>query len=121
VSFRWTKLGLLFDPAANPSRPAWMWEFAQAPATLVLDDRVRVYFSCRPAADANGQYVSHAAYVDLSRQNLFEQIALSPTPAIPLGGLGTAGKCGRTTAGGHAAYRCHSTSRLAAPSAGTEA
>jgi len=28
-----------------------MAEFAQAPATLVLDDLVRVYFSCRPAQD----------------------------------------------------------------------
>jgi hypothetical protein len=88
VSFRWHKLGRIFDPAAIEDRPAWMREFAQAPATLVLDDVVRVYFSCRPAADANGQYVSHAAYVDLKRTNLFEPVGLSPRPVLALGGLG---------------------------------
>lgn len=88
MSFRWTKLGKLFDPAAVAT-PPWMREFAQAPATLVMDDVVRVYFSCRPGPDANGQYVSHAAYVDLNRANLFEQVGLSAEPVLPLGGLGT--------------------------------
>src|SRR5687767_2615810 len=65
-----------------------MREFAQAPATLILDDLVRVYFSCRPGPDTNGQYVSHAAFVDLKRGNLFEHAALSPQPVLPLGPLG---------------------------------
>lgn len=88
MSHRWIKLGRVFDPTAIASRPGWMREFAQAPATLVLDDRVRVYFSCRPRPDANGQYVSHAAFVDLNRRNLFEHVGLSLTPVLPLGGLG---------------------------------
>jgi predicted GH43/DUF377 family glycosyl hydrolase len=89
VSFRWIKLGQVFDPVQVPDRPDWMREFAQAPATLILDDRVRVYFSCRPAADAHGQYVSHAAYVDLDRADLFTRLALSTRPVLELGGLGT--------------------------------
>lgn len=88
MRFRWAKLGKLFDPT-GVARPEWMREFAQAPATLVLDEVVRVYFSCRPGPDANGQYVSHAAYVDLNRRNLFEHVGLSPTPVLELGGLGT--------------------------------
>lgn len=87
MSWRWIKLGKLFDPAAAVT-PGWMREFAQAPATLINDDFVRVYFSCRPQADANGQYVSHAAYVDLKRANLFEQVGVSPQPVLPLGPLG---------------------------------
>jgi len=87
VSFRWTKLGRVFDPGAV-DRPGWMREFAQAPATLVLADRVRVYFSCRPEPDASGQYVSHAAFVDLNRGSLFEQIGLSEEPVLGLGPLG---------------------------------
>jgi predicted GH43/DUF377 family glycosyl hydrolase len=89
VSFRWTKLGRVFDPALLPDPPAWMREFAQAPATLVMSDVVRVYFSCRPAPDSNGQYVSHAAYVDLRRANLFDHVRVSPQPVLGLGGLGT--------------------------------
>lgn len=89
MSFRWIKLGQLFDPASVADRPDWMREFAQAPSTLVMDHAVRVYFSCRPGPDANGQYVSHAAYVDLDRANLFTRLGLSVKPVLALGTLGT--------------------------------
>ena len=41
--FTWKKLGKVFTPQDVDGRP-WLKEFAQAPATLVLDDVVRVYF-----------------------------------------------------------------------------
>jgi len=63
--------------------------YAQAPATLVFDTFVRVYFSCRPAPDATGNYVSRAAYVDLNRANLFEIVGLAERPIMELGGRGT--------------------------------
>lgn len=85
--FRWKKLGKVFTPQSVGSRP-WLKEFAQAPATLVLDDVVRVYFSCRPPADANGQYVSHSAWVDLDRNDLFKIRAVAEQPILELGGLG---------------------------------
>ncbi len=65
-----------------------MKEFAQAPATLVFDEFVRVYFSCRPRADENGQYVSYAAYVDLDRADLFKVLRVAEQPIMSLGGLG---------------------------------
>lgn len=85
--FRWRKLGRAFDPKSVVGRP-WLQEFAQAPATMVLDDVVRCYFSCRPAADAQGRYVSYTAYVDLDRADLFKVRAVADTPILPLGGLG---------------------------------
>jgi hypothetical protein len=78
----------VFDPAAFPGRE-WMHEFAQAPATLVFDSFVRVYFACRPRPDASGQYVSRTAYVDLNRRNLFEVVALSERPILELGRRGS--------------------------------
>jgi hypothetical protein len=86
--FAWRKLDRVFDPAAIV-RADWMNEFAQAPATLLFDGFVRVYFSCRPRADAQGQYVSRAAFVDLDRNDLFVQKRLSAHPVLELGGLGT--------------------------------
>lgn len=86
--FRWKKLGPVFDPARFPGRP-WLREFAQAPATLVFDTFVRVYFSCRPPADANGQYVSHSAFVDLDRKDLLRVLRVAERPILELGGLGT--------------------------------
>lgn len=86
-SLAWHKLGRVFDPRSVKSR-SWLKEFAQAPASLVLADRVRMYFSCRPPADASGQYVSRSAWVDLDRGNLFKILDIARKPILPLGGLG---------------------------------
>lgn len=85
--FRWRKLGKVFDPQSVSGRP-WLKEFAQAPATLLLDDALRVYFSCRPPADAHGQYLSYSAYVDLDRSNLFAVREVAAEPILELGSLG---------------------------------
>lgn len=85
--FHWKKIGKVFTPQEVSDRP-WLKEFAQAPATLVFKDSVRVYFSCRPPADTNGQYVSYSAWVDLDRANLFNILAVAENPILSLGGLG---------------------------------
>lgn len=81
-------MGKVFDPTEIKNR-SWLKEFAQAPAVLIFDDFVRVYFSCRPPANENGQYVSYSAYVDLNRNNLFQILRVSDTPVLKLGELGT--------------------------------
>lgn len=86
--FRWRKLGRVFDPRAVIGRP-WLAEFAQAPSVLVLDDCLRVYFSCRPPPDSNGQYVSFSAYVDLDRADPTRVLRVAERPILELGGLGT--------------------------------
>ena len=85
--FKWKKLGKVFTPQ-NVEGRSWLKEFAQAPATLMFDDFVRVYFSCRPPADGNGQYVSYSAYVDLDRDDLFKIRRVAEQPILELGGLG---------------------------------
>src|SRR3954453_17620856 len=84
----WRKLGLVFSPQALPERPPWLAEFAQAPATLLFDDRVRVFFSCRPPAGPDGMYVSRSAFVDLDRGDLTRVLGVSDEPILPLGGPG---------------------------------
>jgi sucrose-6-phosphate hydrolase SacC (GH32 family) len=86
--FHWKKLGKVFTPQEVHDRP-WLQEFAQAPATLVFDDHVRVYFSCRPPADAQGAYVSYSAWVDLDRQDLFKVRRIADQPILSLGDLGS--------------------------------
>jgi hypothetical protein len=86
--FTWKKLGKVFSPGEQHGRH-WLQTFAQAPATLMFDDFVRVYFSCRPRPDANGQYVSYSAFVDLDRRDLFKVRRLSDQPILPLGATGT--------------------------------
>lgn len=80
-------MGLVFDPTTVADRP-WLSEFAQAPATLLFENFVRVYFSCRPPADGSGQYVSYSAYVDLDRSDLSTVLRVAEQPILSLGGLG---------------------------------
>lgn len=88
MRYKWKKSGRVFNPAELKT-PDWMNEFAQAPSALIFDSFIRVYFSCRPKPDANGQYVSYCGYVDLERGNLFNIIGISEKPILPLGDLGT--------------------------------
>ncbi len=85
--FKWEKLGQVFDPTTIAGRP-WMREFAQAPATLVFDDFVRVYISCRPPPDSNGQYVSYTTFVDLDRADLRHVLRIAEAPIMGLGEAG---------------------------------
>ncbi len=86
--FHWKKLGRVFDPTSMGEGRPWMSEFAQGPCTLVRDDTVRVYFSCRPPADESGQYCSRSAYLDLRRDDLMQVVDVARAPMLELGGLG---------------------------------
>lgn len=86
--FKWKKLGRVFKPEEIEGKD-WLNEFAQAPSVLIFDKFIRVYFSCRPKADENGQYVSYSSYVDLNRNNIFEIVNLADKPIFELGDLGT--------------------------------
>jgi len=86
--FQWIKRGRIFNPV-EVKDVGWMQEFAQAPSVLLFDDFVRVYFSCRPNRDTNGQYISNTAYLDLDRGNLFNILRIARQPIIMLGETGT--------------------------------
>jgi hypothetical protein len=86
--FTWKKRGRIFIPQEIKNID-WLKSFAQAPAVLKFDDFIRVYFSCRPNPDENGQYVSYSAYVDLNRKNLFEILNMAKEPIFKLGARGT--------------------------------
>ncbi|MBP2283053.1 putative GH43/DUF377 family glycosyl hydrolase [Flavobacterium sp. CG_23.5] len=83
---KWRKLGLVFNPSEQ-NTPDWMNEFAQAPHVLHFDGYIKVYFSCRPKPDENGQYVSYSAYVDLDEN--FCVLKIAQQPIFKLGALGT--------------------------------
>jgi len=88
---KWKKLGQIFDPTTwndGIDRP-WMQTHSQCAHALVLDDVVRIYFSCRPENDDNGFAKSYTTYLDLDKNDLTKIIKVSDKPIIPLGELGT--------------------------------
>lgn len=84
----WKKLGRIYNPHDYAERPDWMFEFAQAPSTLIFENFVRVYFGCRPKRDTNGHYVTYTTFVDLDRINLFKIIRFANEPVLKLGDYG---------------------------------
>ncbi len=88
---KWKKLGHIFDPTTwndGIDRP-WMKTHSQCPSTQIFDTHVRVYFSCRPHPDSNGQHTSYTTYLDLDKNDLSKIIKVSNKPVMPLGKLGT--------------------------------
>lgn len=85
---KWRKLGPVFNPSALGERPDWMHEYAQAPNIVVFDEFIRVFFCCRPRPDANRQFVSRCAFVDLDRSNPLNIVNVAKSPVLELGGLG---------------------------------
>jgi predicted GH43/DUF377 family glycosyl hydrolase len=88
---KWKKLGHIFDPTNwedGIDRP-WMKTHSQCPSTQIFEDYIRVYFSCRPNPDVNGQYVSYTTYLDLDKKNLSKVLKVANKPLMPLGKLGT--------------------------------
>ena len=82
---RWAKRGKLFDPTGHKLANNCV-QFAQSPQALVLQDRVRIFFSTRER-DNIGKYLSHVAFVDFDK-SLQHIIDVSHHTVIELGGLG---------------------------------
>lgn len=82
---KWKKLGKIFDPRDHSLANGCV-EFAQSPQTLLLEDRVRVYFSTR-SKDTSGKYLSHISFVDFSR-TMDKILGIAKHRVIELGELG---------------------------------
>lgn len=88
---KWKKIGHIFDPTTwddGINRP-WMKTHSQCTHALILDNVVRIYFSCRPENDENGFAKSYTTFLDLDKNDLTKIIRVSDKPIMPLGELGT--------------------------------
>ena len=83
---RWRKYGKIFDPSQYDFGIPSVG-YAQSPQTLVLNDRVRIYFSTRTIEPGNAKYLSHIAYVDFDF-DFTRVLGVSTHEVVPLGELG---------------------------------
>lgn len=86
TKFQWEKKGLVFAP---DGRYEWMQSHAQNPSVLLLEDRLRVYFTTRPQRDADGNVSAVATFVELDRRDPGKVLYVHDRPLLPLGDLGT--------------------------------
>lgn len=83
---RWRRLGQIFDCDLHRFEFA-DGGFAQSPQALVLDDRIRIYFSTR-RKDSAGKFLSLPVYADF-RRDFTGLIAVAARPVMELGDLGS--------------------------------
>lgn len=81
----WQHLSRIFVPQDH-TLYGHAGHYAQSPQALVLDDRVRVYFTTRQH-DSSGVYISKPAFADFS-PDFSRLIALPDNEVMPLGELG---------------------------------
>lgn len=84
---KWIKRGHLFQ-TNEVQLPLGCEAFAQSPQTLLLEDRIRVYFSSRKTDPTNGKFISHVCFVDFDL-SLNSIMGFNQDPIIALGELGT--------------------------------
>lgn len=79
---RWKKKGLIFS--TNNVSSDWMYSHAQCPTAIVLDDRIRIFFSSRLE---NQQ--SLPTYIDVEKNNPKKVIVINNNPILDFGRKGT--------------------------------
>ena len=69
---KWKKIGQIFDPTTwnDGIERTWMKTHSQCTHSLVLEDTVRIYFSCRPENDNEGYAKSYTSFLELDRNDL---------------------------------------------------
>ena len=82
----WRKLGHVF---VADGRYSWMQQFGQVPTAMRLENCIRVYFSCRPQPDANGDFVSLTTFLDVDIADPATILAVHSEPVLSLGAPGT--------------------------------
>jgi len=88
---RWEKLGQIFNPTTwvDGIKRDWMKTHSQSVSTLIKDDCVRVYFSCRPDRELDGNMTSNTTWLELDINDLTKVLKVSDSPVMPLGDLGS--------------------------------
>lgn len=84
--FKWRKHGRIF---AADGRFDWMQEYSQVPTSMLLVDRIRIFFTCRPRREIGGDYVSFTTFLDVDRSDPGRVLYVHDRPVLDLGEPGT--------------------------------
>jgi predicted GH43/DUF377 family glycosyl hydrolase len=86
--FKWQKKGQIWAPSIENT---WMKEYGQNPNAVVMQDRIRIYFSSRMKSKIDGKYLSYIFSVDVEKDNPSKVIDTHEKPILNTEGLGEAG------------------------------
>jgi hypothetical protein len=81
----WKKKGQLFEP----NQISLNNTHAQVPFGIVLNNKLRIFFTSRPPKDINNNYLSYIYYIDCQLDDLSKIEYVHSTPLLKLGKPGT--------------------------------
>ena len=81
---KWIKKGKIFD---SSDRFDWMHRYAQVPTPYLLNDRIRIFFTCRPQPK-NDMNVSLTSFIDVDINEPKKILYIHSTPSLKLGNKG---------------------------------
>ena len=87
--FKWKKKGQIWSPLINNT---WAQEYGQNPNAVVLEDRIRIYFSSRKKNTEIGGYISYIFYVDVDKDDPSKILHERLTPLLNSSGMGVPGE-----------------------------
>ena len=82
---KWEKKGRIFCPSGQFE---FMNSYTSPINAVVLDDRIRVFFSSRAKPDNNGNFISYPCYIDLDRDKPQNVINMCCEPILKSGNRG---------------------------------
>jgi predicted GH43/DUF377 family glycosyl hydrolase len=82
---KWNKKGQIFDPKMISE----INTHGQVPFGIVLNNKLRIYFTSRPPKDYNNNYVSYIYYIDCDISDLSNVLNINRTPLLDLGKPGS--------------------------------
>lgn len=81
----WKKMGRIFKVEQHED---WMHSHTTPIATLVFDDRIRVYFSTRNKQDQSGNFVSNSSFIDVDIHQPSKVLHVNTKPLFEMGKYG---------------------------------
>ena len=82
---KWLGKGLIFNPE---NRFPWMRHYAQVPTPVLIDDVLRIYFTTRPPAQSDGQFISLIGFIDVDPENPKKILKIHDKPVMQPGAPG---------------------------------
>lgn len=82
---KWNKKGQIFDPKMISENNT----HGQVPFGIILNDKLRIYFTSRPPKDINNNYVSYIYCIDCELSNISNILNINKSPILDLGRAGS--------------------------------
>jgi len=85
MEFNWIKKGMIFK---SDQESRLLKNYTQAPCPILVDGRLKIFYTARPDQDKDGSFVSYTSYIEVNPSNPSEVTYIHKDLVLDLGSLG---------------------------------